>query len=153
MWPLIGAIAYRIRGGLLDDLLGRELPNFIGRAIWSLAVVAALWDKADVTPAFLLAYLGCAVGYFNAEFDLLPARNRVLMNYARLAARGMFTMFPLALYLHLFTDVNIWWSVLVGALLPACYASGITIYCYSKAMAYSQWGEFLFGALIMWSLT
>ena len=155
MWPILGSLAYLFKSGAFDHWFGRELPNWIGRSCWALVVTAAVYShvQALLLPVcFALAYLGVAVGYFNAEFNLMLTKNRVPMNYARLTARGMFLMFPLALFLSVFTDVNIWWSVIAGAAFIPSYMAGIAIYCYTGLWLYNRWGDFAFSLCVMTAL-
>jgi len=148
----LGSAAYLFKSGAFDHWFGRELPNWIGRSAWALVVTAAIYNHVQpllLPICFALAYLGVAVGYFNAEFNLMLTKNRVPKNYARLTARGMFLTFPLALFLWVFTGVNIWLSVLAGALFVPCYEAGITIYCYTSRWLYNRLGDMLFGGLVI----
>jgi len=143
---ILGGLAYRVRGGLADDILGMELPNGWIRAVWALFVTCLIPAPIYWFPViFGLAFLGCAVGYFNAEFDI--KNHRHWRNYARLTARGMFTILPVAI-LGWLIGYNAWWGVLAGALFVPCYEAGIAIYCISKLQTYTQYGEFLLGAAI-----
>jgi len=154
MW-LLGSVAYLFKSGAFDHWFGRELPNWMGRSAWALVVTAAVYShvQALLLPVcFALAYLGVAVGYFNAEFNLMLTKNRKPLNYARLTARGMFFTFLLALFLSVFTDVNIWLSVLAGAMFVPCYLAGVAIYCSTGRWLYNRWGDAMFGAIVMWSL-
>lgn len=149
---LIGGIAYRIRGGLLDDLLGRELPNFWIRSVWALAVaiIIALKGYWLISPLiFGFALIGVLPGYWGGKFDLGNLANRNIKNYLWLTARGMFIMLLPAALMTIFGYYDVWYGVAAGALFVPCYLLGNVLYRFSKLQGHTQYGEFLLGAVIM----
>lgn len=149
---LLGALAYRVRGGLIDQIIGKELPNALIRSVWALAVsfkICLLGSFAYVSPiVFLSAYLGVAFGYLG-KFDLAERANRTARNYALLTIDGMKIMFPLAVFMSLFGFHGVWYSVALGALFVPCEFAGIFIYRFFRQQAWTQWAELMLGGLLL----
>lgn len=148
---LLGSIAGRIRGGGIDYRIGELLKkpadwtpsNGYGRAFWALFVTLSLplgWHSPFI---FALAFLGVLFGYFGGEFNLALKENRNLKNYARLSARGVFIILPLALtYGSLYSQL--WLGVAAGLLFVPCYLADN----YLKKYVNWNWGEILlYGAI------
>lgn len=153
LWALLGGVCGRIRGGLLDDWLGRDLPNIFIRSFWAAAVTALLVTKPDnyfVSPIiFGLSYLGVMWGYFGGAFDLGKPENRNFGNYVTLTARGMCIMLPLAMFMTILLDCAIWFGVAAGALFVPCYLAGNVLHRFFKIQGHTQWGEWLLYGSIM----
>lgn len=150
---IICALSYRIRGGLIDQIIGKEISNGWLRGQWALLITTLVFLKTSawmLSPViFITAFLGVVPGYFGGKFDLSLASNRNIKNYAWLTARGMFILFPCALVLFTVPFMEfLWYGVLAGALFVPCYVAGNVIYKYCKWQGWTQWGEILLGAAI-----
>jgi hypothetical protein len=148
---LLGGLAYRIRGGLIDQIIGRDIPNGYIRAVWALYITIALMPAMWVAPlVFGLAFAGVVPGYFGGRFDLTLKENRTWRNYGLLAARGAFIIGPLAFCFYpLYPSLA--YGALAGALMPLCYLAGGVIIKFNSNIVTSspsQWGEFLIGCCI-----
>lgn len=104
---LLGAISYRIRGGmfnstarkLLNKPEGWEIPNTIIRAQWAL-FLTCLFPLTFASPIlFGLFFLGAVIGYLGGEFNLALKENRNIKNIALLSARGSLILLPAAIFM------------------------------------------------------
>lgn len=144
---ILGGIAYRIRGGMLDDIIGREIPNNYIRSVWALYVMFMLPLSVWSPVIFALALVGVIPGYFGGKFDLTKRENRTWKNYAWLSLRGAFIMSPLALCFTMLYPW-LWLGVLAGALMPMWYWIGIKIPEKKPYVSHSQIGEWFIGLSI-----
>lgn len=155
IWLLIGALCYRIKGGLLDQIVGRELPNTLNRSIWALTVTIKLTLASGfwlVSPLiFITSFLGVAWGYFG-QFDLALPKNRTRRNYFLLTLDGMCVMLPTAALMSVLGYHSVWFGVIAGASFVPCYLAGNHIYKYCKIQGWTQYGELLLGFCIMGAL-
>lgn len=150
IWALIGALAYRIKGGLISQLIGRELPNFLERSVWCLYLMFSFplsWASLSI---FGLAYAGVIEGYLGGKFDLSLKENRKWKNYVRLSARGVLLLLPLTLCFYQLYPW-LWLGLLAGALMPICYLIGL-LFPKNKYISHSQYGEFLIGLTLGFAL-
>jgi hypothetical protein len=155
LWALLGGLTYRIKGGLIDDILHREFSNTLIRSVWALYVTLMLPLSIYSPAAFILAFAGVIMGYWGGKFDLTKKENRTIRNFLILACRGAFIMFPLALSTSILSIVNfspvycqLWYGVIAGALMPLYYLAGLGIGEIFKIQGKSQWGEWLIGIAI-----
>lgn len=153
LWALLGGLAYRIRGGLLDDILHKELSNTLIRMIWALYVTVLIGNLNLSLGVFLCALLGVVPSYWGGKFDLTLPENRNFRNYAWLTVRGAFICLPLAIFLSLFGMHQAWLGVAAGSGFVIYYLLGIVIHRFCKLQGHSQWGEWLIGIAIRLSLS
>lgn len=161
---ILGALAYRIRGGLSNEFvrktLGKpaewEIPNTIICGLWGL-YIAAILPITWATPLLALIVAATAkIGYlkqvadyfgFPSGFNLEDKDNRTWQNYLLLSARGVLILLPAALcFSQLYP--HLWYGVAFGALMPLWNLIGVEIRKHSDIMGASQWGEVLIGASI-----
>ncbi len=166
LWILLFGLLYRGRGGLWDDLLHRDIPSTVSRGLWSLAVTVTimayaieLWRSPLIFTAsgiaiFAAAFWGVCYGYFGGQFDLSKTENRNWNNYARLSARGMWIILPVATALsiaNILIPINIipvWVAVAAGSGFVLYYLLGNVIRRYWKVQRHTQYGEWLLGLTI-----
>lgn len=135
---IIGAIAYRARGGGLNkyekSLLGytdeNKMPSRYRELYWVISCsISILYATMDALIGFLsipLLIAGC-IGYFGGHFNLADPANRNLKNYLRLTIAGMSTAAPLMLGLMilqhygLYSGACAWGGVVSGMLFAPCY--------------------------------
>lgn len=144
---ILGGLAYRIRGGMLDDILGRELPNGLIRAVWCLYVTLSLPISYLSPFVFVLAYAGVFPGYWGGQFDLTKEENHTWRNYSILSARGAWLMLPLCLTFYpLYPQLLP--SVIAGAFMPLWYLVGCCLPERKGVISHSQIGEWIIGLTI-----
>jgi hypothetical protein len=148
---LLGGIAYRIRGGLIDDIISREMPNNFIRSFWALYITLLLPLNAVTPIVFALALIGVIPSYWGGKFDLTKQENRTWKNYAWLALRGAFITAPMTICLHQLYPF-LWFSILAGVCMPLCYLIGVVIPEKRGIITHSQTGEFLIGCTICASI-
>lgn len=179
---LIFAIAWRIRGGMGNELVRKllkkpefvdeektkrwEIPNFYcwsaPALVLTISSISSIWSPV----VFGLAIIGCSLGYleqiaklfgFKSGFNLDDKELRTWKNYALLSARGMWTCLPLALVsqLSLFFPLleypyspHLWYGVMAGAIMPACYRIGFMIPEKKGVISHSQYGEWMYGLAV-----
>lgn len=156
---IIGAIAYRIRGGAFNETMreylgkpeGWEIPN--GYIRWTYGVVMGLLVTAAHGEAWLLLtiplwFLGTTAGYFGGFFNLEDPSKRNPKNYARLAARGGFIALPYAVFASFFVETA-FLPVILGMMLPIAYLVAIPMqYVVKRRWGFSQIGEAIIGGLV-----
>jgi amino acid permease len=165
---ILGAIAYRIRGGLGNEFVRRmlgkraewEIPNTIICGVWGV-FVSLLFPLSWATPLLALivgatakiGYLKQIAHYFNfpSGFDLAKKENRTWKNYSLLSARGMLICLPAYILLHSLYP-QLLGGVLAGVLMPICYIIGFTIPEIMGKISQSQYGEILIGATVTWGI-
>ena len=142
---LLGAILWRVRGGLLNSITGKA--NWMGfndtvvRGIWSVGMAGAFWLlhplpywRAGLLVAALFAGT-TVIGWFGAA--LLPVRFR---DVALLSLSGVLRMAFVAVVL--FSP----WPLLAGLLFGPAYWLGARIP--QKPGGWDFWGEFICGAVL-----
>jgi hypothetical protein len=148
---LLGGLCYRIRGGLLDDIIGREISNFYIRSAWATPVALVLAWQSQLWLAFPLIYcaalLGVSWGYLG-EFSLDFPKNRNWKNYLLLSIDGMKVMLPAAALMSTLDFHQVWFAVFAGLVFAPAYLLGNVIYRFCKLQGPTQYGEWLLGMSI-----
>lgn len=146
---LLAGLFYRFRGGLLDDIICRDLPNKLIRSLWAAFVSYQTYIYWQLVPLiFLAAYAGVTPGYFGGIFDLSLKENRNFKNYLKLTLRGMFIMLPVAIITIPLEVHGPLYGVLAGAMFVPCYLAGNYLFKLSKLQGQTQYGEWLLGMCI-----
>lgn len=142
--PLTGAFLWRIRGGLLNSIFGRENPygmndTFV-RIIWAVGMTGLLyafhplplWREAAL---LLSLFVSSVVGWYN-----LPLLPRHIGTVLGLSLDGLvrFALAALALLSP--------WPMLAGVLLGPSY--WLAARFPAKPGSWEFWGEWLYGAVV-----
>jgi hypothetical protein len=150
---LVGALCYRIRGGLIDDIIGREISNGYIRAVWALNIAFFFFLKTQVIWSIplvlMLAFCGACFGYWG-KFDLSLKENRNFKNYALLTLDGMKMIAPVCIFSLMFPQLL--WLLAAGAMWVPFAFAGIFLAKHLKFQGHTQWAEYLLGGAVTQTL-
>lgn len=147
---LLGAILFRIRGGLLGDY-GAELGTIVSRLAWAIglasggALVAWDWLILLIAPGL---FVGCVIGW-PSSIDMGRNEGTWLRDALGMLWRGPLWTVPAGATLVLVGYPHGYWFAASGLLCPVCYELGWRVpYSAKWAVDGSAWGEIIFGATI-----
>lgn len=150
---IVGAIGFRLRGGLFNDKIkwGSTTARLAGFAL-PMAIITLLCFSTPLwsIPLFVVTWwAGTVLGWWKS-IDMGRNEGSFLADFCLQSLRGAIFAIPTVAALTVFIGLSPWLLVMVagGLACGLCYEAGWRLADKWDAMGGTEYGEFIFGAVL-----